>query len=41
RNEPSYVGEVAKKLAEIKGIDEKEVAAVTGHTACALFGIGV
>jgi len=40
RNEPSYVGEVAKKLAEIKGIDEKEVVAVTGRTACVLFGIG-
>jgi TatD DNase family protein len=41
RNEPSYVSEVAKKLAEIKNLDVEEVAAVTGRTACALFGIGV
>jgi TatD DNase family protein len=39
RNEPSFVGEVAKKLAEIKNLDVKEVVAVTGRTACALFGI--
>ncbi|MDP2983990.1 MAG: TatD family hydrolase [Candidatus Latescibacter sp.] len=40
RNEPSFAGEVAKKLAEIKNLGVEEVAAVTGRTAGALFGIG-
>jgi TatD DNase family protein len=39
RNEPSYVAEVAKKIAEIKNLEEQEVAAVTGNTARELFGI--
>lgn len=39
RNEPAYVVEVAKKMAEIKKVDYKEVCAVTAHTARTLFGI--
>lgn len=39
RNEPAYVGEVAGKLADIKGIDEKEVNAVTTRNAGELFAI--
>jgi TatD DNase family protein len=39
RNEPSYVSEVAKKLAEIKNLDVEGVATVTERTAGALFGI--
>lgn len=39
RNEPAYVIEVAEKLAEIKGIDVKEVCTVTTHNACELFAI--
>ncbi len=39
RNEPAYVVEVAKKMAEIKKIDYEEVVAVTAQTARAVFGI--
>ncbi len=37
RNEPSYMVEVAKKIAEIKDIDIKEVAQATTHNAQQLF----
>ncbi|WP_018248309.1 TatD family hydrolase [Orenia marismortui] len=39
RNEPSYVKEVAKKIAEIKGIDLSEVAKYTTENAKGLFGL--
>lgn len=39
RNEPSYVIEVAKKIAEIKGISEEEAAKVTTANALNLFRI--
>jgi len=38
RNEPSYVLEIAEKLAEVKGIDVDEVIRVTGENARSLFG---
>lgn len=39
RNEPFYVSEVAKKLAELKGLAAGEVAEVTTKNALTLFGI--
>ena len=39
RNEPSYVGLVLDKMAEIKGMDREEMAAVVTDNACRLFGI--
>lgn len=39
RNESSYVPHIATKLAELKGIDIEEVAAVTTENAQKLFGI--
>ena len=39
RNEPAYVGEVVKKLAELKGISFEEAARVTAANAIAVFGI--
>lgn len=38
-NEPAFMIEVAKKLAEIKNIPLKEVAAITTNNAKAVFGI--
>lgn len=40
RNEPSFVAEIAEKLAEIKGLDPEAVIAATGENARRLFGIG-
>ena len=39
RNEPAYVVETAKKLAEIKGISVEEVVAATNSTVQKVFGI--
>ncbi|HUT62992.1 MAG TPA: TatD family hydrolase [Anaerolineae bacterium] len=39
RNEPAFVGEVARKLAEVKKTDVEKVISVTGENACNLFGI--
>lgn len=39
RNEPSYLKYVVDKLAEIKGIEKEEVAAITTANAKKLFGI--
>jgi TatD DNase family protein len=38
-NEPAYVGEVAKRIAEIKSIPIQTVIDVTTQTACAFFNI--
>lgn len=37
RNEPAYVGEVVKKLAELKGISFEEVVRITAETAVHIF----
>jgi len=39
RNEPAYIIEVAKKIAEIKKISVEEVAAETSQNAIKLFGL--
>ena len=39
RNEPSYVIEVAKKLGELKGISEEDIALKTTKNALKLFGL--
>ena len=39
RNEPAFVAEVAKKVAEIKGISLGEVDDITTHNVRSLFGI--
>jgi len=39
RNEPAYMIEVAKKLAEIKKLPLHEVAAITTANAEKLFGL--
>jgi TatD DNase family protein len=39
RNEPAYMIEVAKKLAEIKKLHLHEVAAITTANAEKLFGL--
>lgn len=39
RNEPAYVVEVAKRIAEIKGISLEDVAKTTTQNALKLFGI--
>jgi len=40
RNEPAYVVQTVKKIAEIKGISREEVAAVTAQNTLDLFRIG-
>lgn len=39
RNEPAYVVEVARKLAELLSLDLEEAADLTWNNACRLFGI--
>jgi TatD DNase family protein len=39
RNEPAHVADVARKLAELHGIDVEEVARVTSANARRLFGL--
>ncbi len=39
RNEPTYVGYVCEKIAELKAIAVEEVAEVTYQNACKLFGV--
>ncbi|HMK54540.1 MAG TPA: TatD family hydrolase [Methanobacteriaceae archaeon] len=39
RNEPAFVEETVKTIAEIKSIDVNEVATVTSQNACDIFGI--
>jgi TatD DNase family protein len=41
RNEPAYVVETAKKVAEIKGLSPEEVAAVTAQNTLNLFHIEI
>ena len=41
KNEPSYVVETAKKLAELKGVPVEKIAEVTTANAAALFGFSV
>jgi TatD DNase family protein len=41
KNEPSFVVETAKKVAELKGVSAEEAAAVTTANAAALFGFSV
>lgn len=39
KNEPSYITKVLEKLAEIKGMEKEEVAAITTSNAIKLFGL--
>ena len=39
QNEPKYIPLVAKELANLKNINEEEVANITFNNACELFGI--
>lgn len=41
RNEPAYIVETARKVAEIKGVTLEEVTAATAHNAFSLFHIEV
>lgn len=38
-NEPSFVVQTAKRLAEIKGISEQEIAQITSQNFCTLFNV--
>ena len=39
RNEPLYVGEIAKRIAEIRGMDFNEVVEQTTRNAIRLFNL--
>ena len=39
RNEPAYIVEVAKKIAEIKGLEFEEVSSITTTNAIKIFGL--
>ncbi len=39
RNEPRYVVETARKVAEVRGIEYEELAAATSRNFCALFNL--
>jgi TatD DNase family protein len=39
RNEPRYVVETARKVAELRGIEYEKLAAATSHNFCALFDL--
>ena len=39
RNEPAFVLEVLRKLAEVYGVSEEEVASITSHTANSVFDL--
>jgi len=39
RNEPAYVVEVVKKLAELKGVSLEEMAKITFENACRIFSL--
>ncbi|HEX4622512.1 MAG TPA: TatD family hydrolase [Myxococcaceae bacterium] len=39
RNEPAWVAEVARKVAELKGLDPEDVALQAAHNTAALFGL--
>lgn len=41
KNEPAFVVETARKLAELKGLSPEEVAEATSRTAAALFGFSL
>lgn len=41
RNEPGYVKYVARKIAELKGFSEQEVAAITTENALTVFNLAV
>jgi TatD DNase family protein len=41
RNEPAYVVEAAKQIAELKGVDAEPVAETTTENALRLLGVGV